>query len=156
MSQVESRLKELIDCPCGIDDCTAYGQPTKNGHPKGCTTKCPSCRGRRNKRKGQRKQAQAVRGLGIPRSNLSPGHEEFLSGPVRVEVKAGAKANVVNTAYRNSREQSDAAKAIADCRAFVGAFMPDGVSYGLYVIRSDELETAVFALAEAFGYGEAM
>lgn len=151
---VEPRLKELVACPCGLEDCTAYGTPTKNGHPKGCTSKCPQCRGRRNRAKGRRKQAAAVRGLGIPRSNLSPGHEEFLQGPVRVEVKSGGKANVVDTAYRLSRGQSDAAKAVGDHRAFVAAFMPDRVSYGLYVIRSDELEAAVFALAECFGYGE--
>lgn len=139
---------------CGLADCQAVGPPTGNGHPRGCTNRCPQCRGRRNKRKGQRTQARAVRGLAIPRSSLSPGHEEFLQGPVRVECKSGAKANVVATAYRNSRTQSDAAKAIGDARAFVAAFSPDGDSRDLYVIRSDELEAAVYALAEAFGYGE--
>lgn len=144
-----------IDCPCG---CGASGQPTKNGHPKGCANTCVMCRNRRNKRKGSRKQVAARKALGVPNTgSLAPGNEEHFGGNVRTEVKAGARggANKVLTAYRNAEAQSEAARAFGDHRPFVAMFMPDGVKYGLVVIRSDVLEQAVLALFEQFGLGEA-
>lgn len=64
---------------------------------------------------------------------------------VRVEAKSGAQAKTVDTFYRKTRAQSDAAKAEGDTRPYVAAAMPDGVSYGYYVIRSDELAAVLRA-----------
>lgn len=150
MTEVETAFKDNWgDCQCGLPNCNLTGtlrKPWRTGLRcvKGCP--CNHCRGKRSKVKGRTKQASAVRSLGIPRSNLHPGHEEFLPGAVRTEVKAGLKAKTVDTAYRNVREQSDAAKAIGDNRPFTPVFMPDGASYGYVVIRTDELANAVDAL----------
>lgn len=153
MTQVVSNLKPdpitCADLGCGLDKCSAVGQPTKTGHPRGCV--CPRCTGKRNKRKGQAKQAKATTALGIPRSALSPGHEEFLGGTVRVEVKAGAQVKAAVTAYLRMEAQSEAARPVGDHRPFVGVAMPDGASYGVVMIRTDRLTEAVAALAEQLG-----
>lgn len=156
MMEVEARFLERGDCGgdferCSLTDegCPRFGlllKAARDGRRrvKGCGD--PVARGKRNKAKGRIKQAAAVRALGIPRSNLHPGHEEFLPGAVRTEVKAGGKAKTVDTAYRLVRVQSDASKAVADVRPFVPVFMPDGSKHGYVVIRTDELVNAVEAL----------
>lgn len=153
MSLVETNFKpDPLTCAtegCGLDKCRAVGQPTKTGHPRGCV--CPRCIGKRNKRKGQSKQAKATTALGIPRSSISPGHEEFLGGTVRVEVKAGAQIKPCVTAYLRMEAQSEQARPIGDHRPFVGVAMPDGASWGLVMIRTDKLVDAVAALAEQLG-----
>ena len=153
MSEVFSNLKpDPIDCPCG---CGASGQPTKNGHPKGCANTCVLCRNRRNKRKGGRKQTRARQMLAVPRTgSMQPGHEEQFGGLVRTEVKAGAQVKPILTRYLAAEAQSEAARPFGDHRPFVFMAMPDGVKYGLVVIRSDVLEQAVLALYEQFGLGE--
>ena len=155
MTDVTPRLKaDPVVCAtdgCGIASCTAVGQPTKNGHPRGCSNKCPQCRGRRNKAKGRKRQAAAVRAVGIPRSSLSPGHEEFLAGAVRVEVKAGAQAGPVWTRFVSAESQSEAARPFGDNRPFVFLAMPDGTSDGLIVFRLSQLDATVMALAEQRG-----
>ena len=153
MTEVFSNLKpDPIVCSeggCGLAKCKASGQPTKIGHPKGCV--CPRCIGKRNKRKGQSKQAKAVTALGIPRTSIHPGHEEFLGGLVRVEVKAGAQVKPAVTAYLRMEAQSELARPIGDHRPFVAVAMPDGASYGVVMIRTDRLDAAVAALAEQLG-----
>ena len=149
--QVTPNLKVMVECAkdgCGLADCTAYGVATKNGHVRGCTTKCPQCRGRRNKRKGQRKQSSAVRAIGIQRSSLSPGHEEFLPGALRTEVKSGGIAKPVWTKFLASEAQSNAARAVGDHRPFVALFMPDGTKDGLIVFRLSAIAETVQALYE--------
>lgn len=148
-AQVTPLLKEMVDCKvdgCGLEDCTAYGIATKNGHPRGCTTKCPKCRGRRNKRKGARKQSKATTALGIPRSSLSPGHEEFLRGEVLTEVKSGAQVGPLWTRYIAAEAQSNASRAIGDNRPFVFVAMPDGTSDGLLAFRLSKIAETVQAL----------
>lgn len=141
-------------CGCGRDSCSLYGTLKKANRAgiqcvRGCV--CPSCRGKANKRKGQRKQAKAVTALGVPRSSIHPGHEEFLGGTVRLEVKAGAQIKPAVTAFLRCEAQSNAAKAIGDNRPFLAVFMPDGSSDGLYCGRLSQLAEAVAALAEQLG-----
>ena len=136
---------------CSLGVCPLFGTlntVSRDGgrRVRGCGD--PVARGKRNKRKGQRKQAKAATMIGVPRSAMSPGHEEFYGGTVRIEVKAGAQAGPVHTKYLAVRAQSEAARPFGDHRPFVGMFMPDGVGYGLVVFRSDELEAVVAALAE--------
>ena len=143
-----SLLKEIIDCGCG---CGMAGTPKKANRKgvrcvRGCT--CPSCRGRANKRKGQRKQAKAVTALGIPRSSIHPGHEEFLGGAIRVEVKAGGQVKPAVTAYLRCEAQSEAARPIGDHRPFVAVAMPDGSSDGIAMVRLSALHEFVAAMVE--------
>ncbi len=89
------------------------------------------------------------------RDGANTRHEELWGGPVRTESKAGLKAKTVATAYNASRAQSEAARPTGDVRPFVASFCPDGSKHTLFVIRDDDLETAVFAMAEAWGFGGA-
>lgn len=147
-----SLMKEQGPCECGRDGCDLWGTLKKANRKgircvRGCV--CPSCRGRANKRKGQRKQAKAVTALGIPRSSIHPGHEEFLGGAVRVEVKATKReAGPVFTAYLRCEHQSEAARAIGDHRPFAAVFMPDGTSDGLVTVRLSSLHEFVAAMVE--------
>ena len=84
----------------------------------------------------------------MPRSSLSPGHEEFIGGGVRTEVKAGAQVGPILTRYLAMEAQSEAHRPFGDHRPFVGIAMPEGVSWGLVLIRTDRLAEAVAALAE--------
>ena len=66
-------------CPCSYTDppwlhtCTAEGTKlTRYGHLVGCN--CPSCRGRRSKRKGQKAQAKMHKRLGG--QGFTPSNEE--------------------------------------------------------------------------------
>lgn len=138
-------------CGCGLDSCTLYGTLKKENRAgvrcvRGC--KCRSCMGRANKRKGQRKQAKAVTALGIPRSSIHPGHEEFLPGACRVEVKAGAQIKPAVTAYLKCEAQSEAARPVGDHRPFVAVAMPDGSSDGIVLVRLSSLHEFVAAMVE--------
>lgn len=151
MTEYGALLKEVIDCECG---CGLGGTPKKPNRAgvrcvRGCV--CNSCRGRANKRKGQRKQAKAVTALGIPRSSIHPGHEEFLGGTIRVEVKSGAQIRPAVTAYLRCEEQSEAARPIGDHRPFVAVAMPDGSSDGIAMVRLSVLNEFVAAMVEQWG-----
>lgn len=163
-NEVVSRLKERGYCQCGDDRCSGtepgnplygtLGRPDKANrrHVTGCP--CARCRGRRNKRKGQRKQAKATTALGIPRSSLHPGHEEFLGGTVRVECKAGGRmANPVWTRFRDCEAQSEASRPIGDHRPFAALFMPDGQSDGLVVVKLSQVYEFAAAIVEMWGQG---
>jgi hypothetical protein len=82
---------------------------------------------------------------------LSPGHEEFLGGSVRVEVKAGAQVKPVFTKFLASEAQSEAARPVGDHRPFVAVFMPEGTSDGLAVVRLSALHEFAAALVEQWG-----
>lgn len=153
---VEPRFRENVgSCGCELDDCALYGtlgRADRNGrrHVRGCL--CAVCRGRRNRRKGQRKQAAAVTALGIPRSSLHPGHEELLGGTVRVEVKAGGRiANPVWTRFRDCERQSEAHRPIGDHRPFAAVYMPDGERDGLVVVRLSAVHEFAAAIVEQWG-----
>lgn len=149
--QVSPNMKPAPkDCQCG---CGASGQlrtsTYRDGsrHVRRCA--CSRCRGLRSKRKGQRGQAAASTGLGMPRSSIRPGHEELAGGTVRWEHKQGAQAGPVITRYRLSRAQSEAERSTGDHRPFVATFGHDGVTVA--VIDLEHLPEAVAALAEQLG-----
>lgn len=153
MSDVTPRLKDNVgECQCG---CGAFGtlkKPWANG--RRCVARdcrCPRCIGKRNKTLGQRKQAKAVSALGVPRSSLHPGHEEFLPGTLRIEVKAGAQVRPMFTAYARMEAQSEAQRPFGDHRPFVAVAMPEGTSDGLVCFRLSNLADVVVALAEQVG-----
>lgn len=140
-------LKVKAECACG---CGLYGTPKKNGHiTRLC--KCPSCRGRNNKRKGQSKQRAAAKAVGITINRMGAGHEENYGGALRVEVKAGAQVGPIDTRYRAARKQSDAGKNIGDTRPFAMLAMPDGMKDGYLIVRTDELEAVLEAVADNWG-----
>ena len=148
MTEHVSYLKDKGDCGCG---CGLFGTPKRANRAgvqcvRGCI--CASCRGRNNKRKGQRKQAKAVTALGIPRSSIHPGHEEFLPGAVRVEVKAGAQIKPAVTAFLKCEAQSEAQRPIGDHRPFVAVAMPDGSSDGVAMVRLSQLHEFVAAMVD--------
>jgi hypothetical protein len=135
------REKRPWKCRRDLEDCTR-AQP------------CPSCRGARNRRSGMRKQREARKALEQTSGTIAArfvgqlGAEESWHGlPVRVEVKSGAAAKVVQTKYRLAREQSDASKAIGDCRPFLFVAMPPGTTDGLAVIALSELSALLEALS---------
>lgn len=114
------------------------------------TTPCPSCRGRRNRRKGSRKQNEARKALGIPNARFASqmGHEERWLGNVRAEVKAGMQVKALATRFLACEAQSEAARPIGDTRPFVAVFMPDGWgSDGLFVCRLSRLTDVMEGLA---------
>lgn len=144
---VEPRLKPKVECP---DGCGRFGTPMRNGHIRGCP--CRSCMGRRNKYKGQRKQRAAAKAVGITVNRMGAGHEENYQGALRVEVKAGAKAKPVDTQYRLARAQSEQSRPVGDPRPFAFLAMPDGMKHGYLVVRTDDLEAVVAAIAENYGW----
>lgn len=123
---------------CGIESCTAVGQPTKNGHVRGCTTKCAKCRGRRNRKGGLRKQNEARKALGIPVGKFGASNEETWSDNVwSNECKSGAQVGPVATFFRKVEKQVRANESdYGDRRRPVRAIaMPEGESDGLVVVR---------------------
>lgn len=77
-------------CPCGDQRCPTAHKLQRNGHAVGCT--CRSCTGRRNRRRGQRAQANAHKRLGG--TGATPTHEEWGTGyeiRVQPEVKQGGQ-----------------------------------------------------------------
>lgn len=149
-----------IECEGNRDRCTGDACPIfgtamvktfRDGkrRVRGCDD--PTARGARNKRKGGSKQAAAVRALGIPRSNLSPGHEEFLGGAVRVEVKAGRQVGPIETRYSDYEAQSEAARPVGDHRPFCAIAMPDGWSDGIVLVRLSNVHEFAAAIVEMWG-----
>lgn len=145
-----SLLKAKGPCGCGCDRYGTLKAPNRAGVRcvRGCNA-CASCRGKNNRRKGDRRAAKARKTLGLIGANSR--HEEHYGGPVRYENKAGAQVGPILTRYLAARAQSEAARPIGDNRPFVFSASPDGVSYDLFIVRSDELEAVVFAMAEAWG-----
>lgn len=107
---------------------------------------CAKHLGLRNRRKGQRTQRQARKGLekafGVPagRTQASTANEETWRLPVRSEVKSGGAAKPVGTFYRNTRIQAEKDHAIGDTRPFVAVAQVDGYTDGLAVIRLSDLQ----------------
>ena len=112
---------------------------------------CRRCLGSRNRRKGQRKQRQAKKIMGVPHA---PTHgleadEEHWRHWVRIEVKAGAQVKGIASRYLAAEAQSAGAKAIGDMRPFCMVAMPDGWGQeGLVVLRASVFNSlAALALA---------
>lgn len=152
--QVEPNFRAVGDCGCG---CGGFGTlRTKPWRSNGVTClkrgcPCRQCLGGRSKRSGAKRQAKATTALGVPRSSIRAGHEEFLGGTVRIEVKSGAQTLPVWTRYLAAEAQSNEARSIGDHRPFVACFEPKGTTDGLIVFRRSEVEQVVAALAEQLG-----
>ncbi len=134
---------------CSGDVCPLFGTPMvrqfRDGKQRvrGCDD--AQARGRRSKKKGADKQTKAVTALGIVRTS---GHEEFLGGTVRVEVKAGAQVGPIDTRFRKAKAQSDAERAFGDNRPFAMVAMPDGSSDGYVLVRLSDVYDFVDAIVE--------
>lgn len=117
-----------------------------------CTRKepCASCRGKRSRRMGRRKQNQGRKLLGVPDAKFAPtlANEENWQDPVaRWEVKSGAQVGPVATRFLQWEKQSEAARAFGDPRPVMILMMPTGWgNEGLVVARASDL-AQVFALA---------
>lgn len=154
-----SRLKVQGPCEGRTDACTAdgcpkhgtLGKPGRDGARRVRACGDPVARGRRSRTKGDSKARVIRRRLGLQGARTR--HEEAWGGPVRTEAKAGGKARPVRTAYEACRAQSEAARPFDDHRPFVASFAPDGTGHTYTVIRDDDLEGVVFALAAAWGFG---
>jgi hypothetical protein len=152
VSAHQSFFKEQGPCECGTDGCELWGTLKKENRAgvrcvRGC--RCRSCIGRASKRMGGRKQAKAVTALGIPRSSLHPGHEEFLGGSIRVEVKSGAgDCKPAWTRYTACEAQSEQHRPIGDHRPFCAVLMPPGESDGVVLVRLSNLHEFVAAMVE--------
>ena len=121
-------MAERLMCVCGCRE----GAVRKNGHVYRCA--CPSCRGKRNRVKGDGKAREARKQLGI--AGTMSRHEETWDGPVRVECKAGKQVAPVATAFLRAETQSEASRQPGDDRAFMLVCMPDGWGIdGLVVMR---------------------
>lgn len=140
VTPIEKQTRPWV-CKKNIESCTR-------------TKPCKSCLGRRNRRKGNEAQNQAIKVLekisgAQPRFRGQRANEETADHlPVRIEVKSGAKtgANAVFGHYFKAERQSDAAKAVGNPKPFVAAFRPDGVNDCLYVVRGSQLEAVLNAL----------
>lgn len=138
-----SKEAQVARSPGGNRRCSTTGELKRN-------CKCRPCLGRRSKYKGQRKQRDARKDIEkvfgpAGRYSSQTGNEELWRTRVRVEVKSGVMAKTVDTFYRNTKSQSDQAKAIGDTRPYMAVAMPDGVPYGYAVVRLDHLEAVVSA-----------
>jgi len=79
---------------------------------------------------------------------LSPGHEEFLGGTIRTEVKSGAQVGPIETRYSAAEKQSEAQRPFGDHRPFCMVAMPKGTSDGLVLVRLSVLHEFAAALIE--------
>ena len=144
-----SLLKDKGPCGCGCDRFGTLKAPNRAGIRcvRGCNA-CASCRGKNNRRKGDRKASTARKQLGAMGANSR--HEEHWGGALRIEAKAGAQVGPILTRYLAAKNQSEAARPIGDNRPFVMAAMPDR-GPGLLVVEIDELAQIVAALLENWG-----
>lgn len=116
--------------------------------PKGdeaCTRKepCASCRGRRSRTSGRRKQNQGKKLVGVPSSKFSPtdaNEENWKDTVLRWEVKSGAQVKAIATKFLLVEGQSNASRAIGDSRPVaLLAMPPQWGNEGLVVIRASSL-----------------
>lgn len=141
-------------CECGTDACYEWhaddvkrlGKPDKGGkrHVHGC--KCPACRGRRNRRKGDTKAGKARKALNI--GGVNSRHEELFGGALRIEVKAGKIVAPAVTAYERNRAQSEQSRSVGDNRPFAAVWMPDGSRDGVIACRLSDLTAVAVAVLE--------
>jgi hypothetical protein len=112
------------ECPKGNDPCAR-------------TKPCKSCEGRRNRRKGARKQAAARRALGVPAARYvgETAHEESWQGVFLGEVKAGKQVQSLAARFLAAERQAEAKRADGDARPFAFIAMPAGWNDGVIAFR---------------------
>jgi hypothetical protein len=111
-------------CPKATADCTR-------------TQPCRSCLGRRNRRKGARKQADARRALGVPAARYvgETANEESWQGVFLGEVKAGKQTQSLAARFLTAERQAEAKRADGDNRPFAFIAMPAGWNDGIIAFR---------------------
>lgn len=113
MSNAWSNPKtNLGDCECGVDGCGKYGtlgRPDNQGrrHVRGCADSgCRVCLGRRNRRKGLRKQTVARKALGVAPQKFGDANEErWADQHFANEVKSGKQCGPVANWWRRVEAQ---------------------------------------------------
>lgn len=126
-----------------------FKEPKEPKHERGCG--CNPCRGRRNRRKGLRKQRDARKALGVPASKFATQHtneETWGWEHFRVEVKAGKQVNPVATRFLGAEAQSEGSRAIGDNRPFLMVAMPEGMSDGIVMVRASVWNSAIRPLLD--------
>lgn len=139
------------DCPCG---CDLYGNITGGRHVRGCA--CKQCMGRRNRRKGLKKQRDARKALGVaPSHKFGDANEERWQSMFANEVKAGAQIRPAVTAWLRIEEQvlSNEADFGGHRKPTRAVLMPDGWSDGLVMVRLSVWADLITPALEAF-YGD--
>lgn len=111
---------------------------------KGCGD--PMARGKRNRSKGDSKARKARKMLNLVGANTR--HEEHWRGMLRVEIKAGAQVNPIETRFSAAKRQSDQSKAIGDLRPFAMVAMPDGTSGGIVLMTLEDFRM-ILAMIES-------
>lgn len=126
-----------------------WKQPREEKHPRGCV--CKPCIGRRSRRKGLRKQNEARKALGVPktRNASQSSNEENWRHVFRWEVKSGRMAGPSATQFLAAEKQAEQNKVLGDTRPCGVVFMPDGWgSEGLVVVRLSTWRTHLAPLLE--------
>jgi len=153
--KVEPRFKEVNEGPCGCG-CGLSGKYRVRAWRDGtlCVKlgcKCPRCRAKRNRTKGDKaynvakKQLHAA-GL-LDGSAIGSRHEERAGGRVRIESKEGAQCRPAITAARHAWDQSEAARPIGDPRPIMVYLSYKGEAF--YAFRSQDLDAIQVAFTEA-------
>ncbi len=152
---VTPNLKPFGICPCGLDSCGLEGKLKKAfsdgvSHVVGCP--CRRCMGRRSKSTGGKAQRTAVKRMGMAYSTIATGHEENLTGFVRLEAKSGGIVRPLKTAFDKAKAQSDASRPVGDNRPFVFAGIPEPegkrVIYAFECRSEEELLNTIAAFAQ--------
>jgi len=105
------------------------------------TEPCNSCKGKRSRTSGLRKQRLAKKALGVPSSRFAPtdGNEENWKHFFRLEVKSGAQVGPIATRYLPAEAQSEKNRALGDNRPFAMVAMPkQWGSRGLVILRIED------------------
>lgn len=95
-----------------------------------------------NKRKGRRKQLEALRQLEMPEPalyHLRIHEEGWAEAFIRCEVKAGKQVQTLWNRYLKAKEQSDT-NLPNDERPFVFVAKPDGTTEGLVIFNIKDLD----------------
>lgn len=141
----ETQLARVWTCKAETPECSR-------------SAKCASCRGRANRRAGQRKQRAAAKRLGIPTARFrgQNAQEEAWRDPhFRTEVKSGSQAGPAATRFLLAEKQADQNKAEGDSRPSRVVWMPkDWGNEGLVCVRLSVWESTVKpALDDYWGNG---
>ena len=152
---MQDALERKGDCQ-GVREKCSYGEacpkfgtlgrPARDGKRriKGCGDAV--ARGKRNRAKGDSKARRARKQLGL--AGVNSRHEEHWGGALRVEVKAGAQVQPIETRFALAETQSAQAKAHGDIRPFVMVAMPDGMTDGIVLMRLSQFSILLEALQD--------
>lgn len=133
---------------CVRHDCPIFGsllKANKDGkrRVRGCGDKVAL--GTRSRRKGKRAQRAVANKLGIP-TGIDGGNEETWRSSLRIEVKEGRQVQAAVTAYRRTRDQSEASRPIGDNRPFMAVVVHEGLE--VCVVALNDLHNVAAAVLE--------